>query len=192
MQVVTSNAGIFYGFFQGMLVAAPIIQAPDQRCRGDIDLARFLCGDVSDVFARIATLKFDVEVEDTAASSLGFRSGALGQVEVAWTATGWQEAFWIHGTEGSLEVDNRVGHNVLIHRFRHSSDTTWADTDVARFDLRGASAHTQHIANFLAAISGDREVVCTGQDGLEAVRLVLSSYESAASGAPVALPLVGQ
>jgi predicted dehydrogenase len=151
------------------------------------DLARYLGGDVRDVYARIATLKFDIEVEDTAISSLGFASGALGHVEVAWTGTGWQEAFWIFGTEGSLECDNRVGANLLTHRFRESAGTTWADLDIATYDLKGLMSHSQHVANFLAAIDGTGPVVCTGQDGLEAVRLVLASYKSAESGMPVVL-----
>ena len=149
------------------------------------DLARYLAGDVRDIYARIATLKFDVEVEDTATASLGFESGAIGQVEVAWTGTGWQEAFWVFGTEGSLECDNRVGPNVVTHRFRGSGGTSWGDVDVARYDLQGVESHSQHVANFLAAIDGERPVVCTGTDGLEAVRLVLASYESAESGLAV-------
>jgi predicted dehydrogenase len=151
------------------------------------DLARYLCGDVRDVFARTSTRKFAVEVEDTAVSSLGFVSGAIGQVEVAWTGTGWQEAFWVFGTEGSLECDSRVGANVLTHRFRVSAATTWADTDVARYELQGGAPHTQHVANFLAAIEGRRDVVCSGEDGREAVQLVLASYESAETGRPVVL-----
>ena len=47
-----------------------------------------------------------------------------------------------------------------------AAGTTWADTDVARYELRGAAPHTQHVANFLAAIAGDRDVVCTGADGM--------------------------
>ncbi len=156
------------------------------------DLARFLCGDVHDVFARAATLKYAIEVEDTAVSSLGFVSGAIGQVEVAWTGTGWQEAFWVFGTEGSLECDNRVGSNVLTHRYRTSAGTTWADTDVTRYELQGLAAHSQHVANFLAAIDGTAPVVCTGTDGREAVRLVLASYESAETHAPVTLEVVAR
>ena len=151
------------------------------------DLARYLGGDVRDVFARITTRKFEVEVEDTATASLGFASGALGQVESAWTGTGWQEAFWVFGSEGSLECDIRVGANVLTHRYRRSAATTWDETDIARYELRGLANHSQHIINFLAAIDGTSRVVCTGADGLEAVRLVLAAYESAESGRVVAL-----
>ena len=151
------------------------------------DLARYFCGDVRDVYARISTRKFDIEVEDTAMSSLGFVSGAIGQVEVAWCGTGWQEAFWIFGTEGSLECDNRVGANMLTHRYRASGATTWDLTDTATYDLQGRKSHTQHVANFLAAIEGKRDVVCTGHDGMEAVRLVLASYESAEKNGPVTI-----
>lgn len=151
------------------------------------DLARYFGGNVKDLFARIATLKFEVEVEDTAIASLAYDSGAMGSVEVAWTGTGWQEAFWIFGTEGSLECDNRVGSNILAHRFRESAETTWADTDIARYELQGHESHTQHVINFLAAIDGTGPVVCTGTDGREAVRLVLGSYESAEKGTPVAI-----
>jgi predicted dehydrogenase len=152
------------------------------------DLARYLGGDVNDVFARMTTRKFAIEVEDTATSSLGFRNGAVGNVEVAWTATGWQEAFWVFGTEGSLECDNRVAANVVTHRYRGSAAQTWADTDVTRFELQGLEAHSQHVVNFLASIEGSRPVVCSGVDGREAVRLVLASYESAMTGAVVRLP----
>lgn len=148
------------------------------------DLARFFAGDVRDVQARTATLKFDIEVEDTAMASLGFVSGAMGTIETAWTSTGYQEGFWIQGTEGSLECDSRTGSNVLIHRFRSPGAPFGPATDVARFELNGLPAHSLHVANFLAAIDGTRDVVCTGQDGLEAVRLVLGAYESVGTGRP--------
>jgi predicted dehydrogenase len=151
------------------------------------DLARCLCGDARDVFARTATLKFDVEVEDTAIASLGFVSGAIGQIEVAWTATGWQEAFWVFGSQGSLEFDNRAASPTLVHRFRSAGSTSWHRTDVVEHPSNGPGAHAQHVANFLAAIEGERDVVCTGADGLEAVRLVLAAYESAERGVPVRL-----
>jgi predicted dehydrogenase len=151
------------------------------------DLARFLCGDVSDVFARIATRKFDVEVEDTAVTSLGFTSGAMGEVEVAWTATGWQEAFWVWGTQGALECDHLAGTGDLIRRYRSDANTSWAAVDVENYEAKGPGAHAQHVANFLAAIDGRGPVVCTGEDGREAVRLVLAAYESARCRAPVSL-----
>lgn len=155
------------------------------------DLARYFGGDVSSVYCQMDTLKFDVEVEDTAISSLRFASGCLGSVESGWTSTGWEEAFWIYGTKGSLEYNNRWENPVLKHRFRESPGTSWADTDSAiyQFPIQGPGQgnHARHIANFIAAIQGKRDVICSGQDGLESVRLVLSSYESAKTGQAVHL-----
>ncbi len=151
------------------------------------DLARYFGGDVDNVFARIARRQYDIEVEDTAHASLAFTSGALATIETAWTATGFHEGFWIYGTKGSLECDNLTGANTLVHRFRApGAALNWA-TDVATFELNAAPAHTTHVANFLAAIRGERSVICTGADGVEAVRLVLGAYDSAESGSTVSL-----
>ena len=155
-----------------------------------MDWARFFGGDVAEVFGRIATLKFDVEVEDTSVVSLSFTSGALGTVENAWTATGWDYGFWIYGTEGALEHTNRYGDPVLRHLSRGSSGTTWAEPDLATHRFGGLSAHSQAVVDFLAAIRGERAPVCTGEDGLEAVRLVLAAYESARLNRPVPVEAV--
>lgn len=148
-----------------------------------MDLARYFGGDVKQIYANTATLGFDVEVEDTSVATLTFASGAIGSVENAWTATGWEQAFWIYGTDGSSEYSNRT--NVLTHRFRSSAGTTFGEPDIAHITFGGFEAHRACEIDFLAAIRGEREVVCTGEDGLEAVRLVLAGYESARENAPV-------
>ncbi len=150
-----------------------------------MDFARFIGGNVDEVFARMAHRKFDIEVEDTGHVSMVFVSGALGTVEVAWTATGWEEGWWIYGTEGALEYTNRLGEPVLRHVHRTSPGTTWGETDVTEHRFGGAKPHARHVRAFLQAVRGEREVVCTGEDGMEAVRLILASYESADRGMPV-------
>jgi predicted dehydrogenase len=152
-----------------------------------LDLARYFGGPVQEVYARMGALKFGIEVEDTAHASLRFTSGAIGEVEASWSATGWEEGFWIYGTQGALEYTNRYGKPVLRHSFRVSPGTTWAEPDVALYDFAGEPSHTRHVGNFLAAIRGERPVICSGEDGLEAVRLVLASYQSARLNQPIQL-----
>ena len=137
------------------------------------------------VYANIATLGYDIEVEDTSVANLTFASGAMGSVENAWTATGWEQAFWVYGTAGAVEYSNRTG--VLTHRFRSSPGTNFGEPDLSHTTFGGYDAHTTCELDFVAAIRGEREVVCTGEDGLEAVRLVLACYESAKQNAPVAV-----
>lgn len=152
-----------------------------------MDLARYFAGDAEEVYARVATRRWPVELEDTAIVSIRFMSGALGSVENGWTNTGWEEGFWIYGSEGSLEYTNRHQTPVLRHSFRESPGTTWAETDVARFEFAGDKPHYRQIRAFAAAVRGEGPVVCTGEDGLDAVRLVLASYDSASVNAPLRL-----
>lgn len=153
------------------------------------DLARFFGGTVVEVFARAATLAYDVEVEDTAHLSLAFADGAIGTLETAWTATGWEEGFWLYGTEGAIESTNRLGPPTVRHSYRTSPGGAWDTTDVATYTFTGYPSHTRHLLAFLAAVRGDGPVVCTGEDGREAVRLILTAYDSAARRLPVAMQL---
>lgn len=150
-----------------------------------MDLARYFGGDVTEAYANMGTLGFDVEVEDTSVATLSFASGAIGSVENAWTATGWEQAFWVYGTDGALEYSNRT--NMLTHRFRNSPGTTFGEPDIAHTTFGGYDAHTACEIDFMAAIRGERDVVCTGEDGLEAVRLVLACYQSAKNRSSVSL-----
>lgn len=162
----------------------------DNGCHS-MDLARYFGGDVREVFARSATLKYDVEVEDTTLVSMIFESGALGSVENAWTATGWDNSFSVFGTQGSLEYRTQEAWSEgkavsqLHHNFRVSPGTTWADTDRALYTFTGYAPHIRSVGYFLEAIRSEREVVCSGEDGLEAIRLVMASYESARTHQPV-------
>lgn len=153
------------------------------------DLARFFGGTVVEVFARAATLAYDVEVEDTAHLSLAFADGAIGTLETAWTATGWEEGFWLYGTEGAIESTNRLGPPTVRHSYRASPGGSWDTTDVATYTFTGYPSHTRHVMAFLAAVRGEGPVVCTGEDGREAVRLILTAYDSAARRLPVAMLL---
>lgn len=151
------------------------------------DLARYFGGTVAEVYARVATLKYAVEVEDTAHVSMIYSDGSLGLIEAAWTATGWEEGFWVYGTEGALECTNRYGPQNLRHVYRASPGTAWDRTDVTTFEFTGAPSHTRHVLAFVAAVRGEAPVVCSGEDGREAVRLILAAYASAAANAPVRL-----
>lgn len=150
-----------------------------------MDLARHLAGDVEEVYARVATRRWPVELEDTAHVSLRFTSGALGSVETSWSATGWEEGFWVYGSAGALEWTNRHTDPVLVRSSRASGGGDWATTDVARETFAAPKSHTAQVAAFLAAVRGEGVVPATGTDGREAVRLVLAAYDSAGRGLPV-------
>ncbi|MDX2005852.1 MAG: Gfo/Idh/MocA family oxidoreductase [Meiothermus sp.] len=155
-----------------------------------MDLARHFGGNVRRLSAMMGTLgawTTRVEVEDTSLVQLEFEGGILGSVENAWTATGWEEGWWIYGTEGAIECTNRLGKRTLRHVRRDSSGTTWDKLDETVYTYADEGGHPRQIVAFIRSIREGTPVVCTGQDGMESVRLVLKAYESAKKGKPVSL-----
>jgi len=151
-----------------------------------MDLARHFGGDVRSIYARMNTLKFEIEVEDTSVASLEFENGALGSVENAWTATGWEESFAVYGTKGSLECSNRLGKPRLRLFTRDFGFGGWDQGDETWYDFADSTnGHVRSVQHFLSSITAGTKVVCSGEDGRESVRLVLGGYESARSGQPV-------
>ncbi|WP_034336807.1 Gfo/Idh/MocA family protein [Deinococcus misasensis] len=152
------------------------------------DLARHFAGDVKSIFARTATLKYDIEVEDVSVASLEFASGALGSVENSWTATGWEEGFWVYGTQGVLECQIRNGiPRYLKHITRIGGNRDWSRPDEVLYSFTSEGGHPRQVVNFMRSIREGQKVICTGEDGRESVRLVLQGYESARNGQVVTL-----
>ena len=133
--------------------------------------------------AAAARVGLDAEVEDTATASLRFASGALGQVETQWTATGWEMSFAVYGTRGALEYSDRSGRPILRHLYRMPGNDSWGDVSEETWSDPAGSDHTRAVAAFLAAVRGEQPTLCSGEDGLAAVAIALACYRSFASGA---------
>ncbi|MFC3831795.1 MULTISPECIES: Gfo/Idh/MocA family protein [Deinococcus] len=158
-----------------------------------MDLARYFAGDVRSIYARMATLKFQIEVEDTSVATLDFENGAIASVENAWTATGWEESFFVYGTQGALECSNRLGKARLRFLNREFGYADWGAADETWYDFATVdNAHVRSVVHFIESIEHGTPVVCTGEDGRESVRLVLGAYESARTNSPVPLTLAAQ
>ncbi len=144
-----------------------------------MDLARYLAGNVQSVYAQVATLAYPVEVEDLALAHLEFTSGALGSVENSWSSIGFEEGFWIYGTKGTLECSFAGGQpRDLKHYHRASQPSEWGARDLTTHKVGNEGGHVAQIAAFLECIKTLAEPICSGQDGLESVRLVLAAYQS--------------
>ena len=92
-----------------------------------VDLLQWLVGSpVTSVSGQVATLAHDIEVEDTAAATLRFANGALGQI--ASTTSMWPGHFrtiTIAGTNGTAVLADG---DLLFWQFRqpHAQDDTAA------------------------------------------------------------------
>jgi len=154
------------------------------------DLAIWYLGEVDSVVGRVATLGKQIEVDDTGAMIMNFRSGALGVIEASWSSRPGLSAIEVYGSEGRAMMGYpRVG--IAIQRADGSAAPGFSREEIlARFDSRDLLAPFRALAqNFLDAIEGRAAPMPDGADGLRAIEAVEACYRSARSGAAVRLPL---
>ena len=159
-----------------------------------VDLLLWVMGDVAKLAGFADALAHDtIEVEDCATAALKFTSGAQGMIQgTTCTYQGQPTVFEIHGTKGNVVV---VGDDLKLWEvegdeteFNAEAGQTGGAAD-PKLGMLGEAvqAHTEQITDLLAAIEEDREPVLSGREARRAVELILSIYESSASGKVIEL-----
>jgi len=202
----------------GRLLAINVIWAvlkPDsyfepawRRCAGagpvltnlvhDVDLLRFICGEVTTVTAHASASARRHSVEDTVAVLLRFESGALGTLvgcdaspsPWSWDATSGENpmfpisrenSYRFLGTAGSLEFPN-------LHLWRYDVDgeAGWTRPITRESHIvNGADAYRRQLQHFCRVIRNDEEPLVSGDDGLRSLQLAIAILEAAATGQSV-------
>lgn len=164
----------------------------------DVDLLRFLFGDIAAVQAIASHAVRGLAVEDTVAVLLQFRNGAVGTVTVSDTAVapwnwdlaaGEAERFprqdvnshFLSGTEGSLTLPRLEFWHYRGHRGWHDEITQ------ARTALHLGDPFAEQMRQFAAVIEGREEPLCSGEDGMRSLEATLAVRAAADSGKPVTL-----
>jgi predicted dehydrogenase len=159
----------------------------------DIDLLRFVCGEVAWVQASEANTIRGFPVEDTAALILGFENGALGTVTASDTvAAPWswemtagenpdyprsgEASYHIGGTEGALSLPNLE----LWHYGREKNWWAPIERETAPFDREDPFAvQTRH---FCDVVRGRATPLVSGREGLETLRVIEAIKQAASTG----------
>lgn len=145
-----------------------------------LDMLRFLCGDVSRVFARGGALCHAIETEDTLVANLELAEGGLAVV-TAGTAVypGCQRRLEICGTDGMLVMQE--GRLVQLN-LRDGTTLDGADkvglsgcNDPASIDFE---PHLWQYRDIVSALLGGGPLALTAADAAGTIRTILSIYES--------------
>jgi len=155
----------------------------------DIDLLRYLCGEIVAVQAVMSSAVRGFAVEDTAAVILEFASGALGTFLASDTAVSpwsWEftaeenpayphtpgAAYRISGTEAALTVPD-------LTVWRHPEEKSWWGP-IEQHQLEASKVDTfdAQLAHFLDVIDGDSPLV-SGAEALQSLRVVEAIMEAA-------------
>ena len=155
----------------------------------DLDMARFLLGEVTEVYAAAAALVDPAIGQagdvDTAAVTLKARCGALCQINNSRRATyGYDQRIELHGARGMLRAGNMAATTVEC-----ATDAGFTSDPALPFFLeRYAAAYRAELDAFVSAVVDDAPVTPDGEDGLQALLLADCATESARTGLPVEVP----
>jgi predicted dehydrogenase len=159
----------------------------------DIDLLRYLCGDVESVRAISSNAVRGFETEDTAAVLMRFEAGALGTFSLSDTvASPWsweitagenpayastpQSCYMIGGTEGSLSVPD-------MRLWRHEGEGHWKQPiSATSFPELKTDPLVAQMRNFVNVIRGSEPPLVSGEEGLMSLAVVEAIKKSAESG----------
>ena len=159
----------------------------------DIDMLRFIVGDITEVQALTSNRVRGFEIEDSAAALLKFANGALGTVVVSDTAAGpfcWDftaneqdqyprqevQTHFIMGTHGSMSLPN-------LEVFSYKQERHWYhEMTLEKSFVHKQDAYTLQLQHFRAVIEGHEPPLCSALDGMNTLAATLAVRDAAQSG----------
>lgn len=154
-----------------------------------IDTLQYLMGPIKSVSAVCKTLDRDIEVEDAAVSAVEYENGAIGTITGFTCVTpGYPCRIEISGTKGTIAmVDDRIVRwDVDGKEITESTDKSESNTfkDPTAFSLEG---HRKQFEDFLEALDKEKTPLINVYEGKRPVDVILSIYESSATGKKVSI-----
>ena len=157
-----------------------------------IDLLDWIVGPVESVQAITATLARKIEVEDSGAMLVKWRSGAIGTVNVSMLTypQNLEGSITILGEKGTVRIGGVAVNEVQHWSFqderpedRAVSDASYQTTSVYGF------GHPLYYENVIQTMRGVAEPETDGREGLRSLEILIAAYLSARDGRRINLPL---
>lgn len=163
----------------------------------NVDLVQWLAGPVSSVVGRTTTLAHQMETEDTMSALITYANGALGVIQGATSCwPGDPARVELHGDRGTIVLeegrivkwklqDAAPGEEEAMLALEQGAGSGAADPMAIGFEK-----HRRQIVDLIEAIRTGRSPAIRGEEARRSVEIVRAIYRSAATNAPVTLPLV--
>ena len=154
----------------------------------DFDMARFIGGEVEEVYANAAVTVDEAIGEagdvDTALIALKFKNGAIGVIDNCRKACyGYDQRLEVFGMGGQASAANDTPTNVSYI----NENGNMTDKPLYFFLERYMQSFTDEMTEFINAVQDDEPTKTTVNDGLEALRLGLAAKLSVKEHRPVKL-----
>lgn len=146
-----------------------------------VDLVQWFGGDVADVTAQYSTQKIKIEAEDTIATAIKFKSGAIGSINatVLTYPKNFEGSITILGENGTARVGgfalNKIEHWQFADKDPMDEDVKNADTFPASVYGHGHLPYYRHVFDVL---DGRAEPMCTGREARKTVEIIMKAYKA--------------
>lgn len=143
-----------------------------------LDTLRWLLGEVDQLWALTGKLSsLELSVEDTAQIGLRFANGMLGSVYLDYIQRPPAHTLELIGEEGVILWDNSDGDVQVFQQSTSSWQTISLAPGFERNDL-----FKLQMAHFLDVAAGKSQPLCSLDDGIQALRIVMAVHDSQATG----------
>ena len=153
----------------------------------DIDVMRFLCGEVTSVYAKAGAYTKNIQYEDHATILLNFENDICGVVEVNWLTPIKIRKIFLTCSEQFVEMDY-IDQSVTVSSSRFK---TLDEMDLYHVPMQFTSSHIglerkeplkNEIEDFIHAVQTHAKPLATGHDGLMALRIAYGALQSYKKG----------
>lgn len=142
----------------------------------DLDVMYYLFDDdVTQVFATMGSILEKCEYEDHAEIMTKFENGITGLLEVNWLTPFKRRALEITGTDGIIAIDY-IDQSIDV-----------AGKFAQKVEIQHEEPLKYELNSFLNSIINDENVEITGEDGLNALKMVLAANRSSKEHVPISL-----
>ncbi len=164
------------------------------QCIHGIDLLRWMMGnEVEEVYGVTKQQFHDyLECEDIGMAVVKFKNGAVGTIEGTTNVypKNLEETLYLFGENGTVKLGGKSTNNIDVWDFKEETDADQKNKGLeeATSNVYG-NGHTSLFADVMDAIENDRKPYVDAVAGRNALEMILAIYQSAATGAPVKLPI---
>ncbi len=153
-----------------------------------IDLIRWFGGDIKEIFGKVETKFWDMDVEDNACAILKTQNNVTATFSVSWT--NWKNifSFEIFGMDGYLKIEGLGGSygNETLEFGKRKKEGGRPDIELFEFGEEDVSWKDEWM-DFKCAIVNERTVGADGNDGLKANEVVEAIYQSSEKNSVIQL-----
>lgn len=144
-----------------------------------VDMLCYLLGEVSEIKGFADTMGRNIEVEDTAAAALRFRSGAMAVIDASTCCEpGFPLRLVISGEKGTIALEgNSISTWTIDEPCRIETGKTEGKTSANDPKAIDFMNHARLYADFVRVLCEGGELVCSAEQGKLPLEIILGIYE---------------